>query len=96
MKTWPCVDHSILSPSGRCSKRARKAALKREHGRLFPPGYWDEPVKSPEQLAEERRRSLLAHAARLRDLAERGMNSRAYFREAARIEAEVAAMNEES
>ena len=27
---WPSVDHSLLSPSGRMSKRARKAANDRE------------------------------------------------------------------
>src|ERR1700690_1149210 len=33
--TWPAIDHGLLSPSGHISNRARKAALKREHARLF-------------------------------------------------------------
>lgn len=33
--SWPSIDHSLLSPSGHISKRARKAALAREHDRLF-------------------------------------------------------------
>lgn len=34
--TWPSIDHGLLSPSGRTSKRARKAAMEREQERLWP------------------------------------------------------------
>lgn len=33
--TWPSIDHSLISPSGRMSNRARKAAEKRENAKLF-------------------------------------------------------------
>ncbi len=50
----PSIDHTVLSPSGRVSKAARKAALKSEAARLFPPGFWSEPQKSAaEQGARE-------------------------------------------
>ena len=84
MKQWPIVDDSLLSPSGKMSKRARKAALKREHDRLFPPGFWDKP----EPTVEDKRKGLLQSAANLRELAARGMNTRKYNREADRLEKE--------
>lgn len=82
----PSIDHSLLSPSGRCSKRARAAAEKREAARLFPPGYWDTPAPTAEakQQAERLRRT----AQTLRDLAARGMKRRKYTAEASKLEAE--------
>lgn len=86
----PAMDHSILSPSGRCSKRARAAALKREGERLFPPGFWDPPAKSPAQFRDEQVAALERQAARLRDLAARGMQVRAFTKQAERIDQQIA------
>lgn len=82
----PSIDHSILSPSGRCSKRAREAALKREYGRLFPPGFWDVVADTPEEATAKRIALLLGSAKRLRDLAAMGMSTKKYTREADRLE----------
>jgi hypothetical protein len=63
------------------SKVARERALKREAKKLFgdykpkPPG-----TQIPENEA------LRQHAKRLRDLAERGMNTKKYLREAEKAE----------
>ena len=84
--TGPSIDHTILSPSGRCSKRARDAAMKREAAKLFPPGFWDKPVPTPEEQAKNKADGLRRTAKTLRDLAARGMCSRKYIREAARLE----------
>lgn len=88
MMERPAVDHGLLSPSGRVSARARRAARRREHARLFPPGYWAlREVSEPDQLrrladAAERQ------AAQLRDLAARGQRPRAYPKKAAELEAQ--------
>ena len=81
----PCVDHGLLSPSGRISKRARTQAVAREARLLFPPDYFDVPRPPADRKAQ-----LLAHAARLDELADRGMSRRRYRRlaAAARTEAE--------
>ena len=84
--TGPSIDHTILSPSGRCSKRARDAAMKREAAKLFPPGFWDKPASTPEDLAKQKADVLRRTAKTLRDLAARGMNCRRYTREAAKLE----------
>lgn len=76
----PGIDHGILSPSGRVSKRAREAALKREMARLFE-GVDTSPVAQPSE-----RERLLQKARELRELAARGMKPRAYAKEAARLE----------
>lgn len=81
----PSIDHSILSPSGRVSKRARRAALERARVELFGPNGLERPGLPPQPSERER---LLAHAARLRDLAARGMKSRAFIKEATRLETE--------
>lgn len=88
MTDHPSIDHTILSPSGRVSKRAREAALKREHDRLFPTGYWDRPEPTEAEKAAAQRKNLLRRAATLRELAERGMSPRKYTRAADRLEAE--------
>ena len=84
--TWPSIDHSILSPSGHCSKRARKAAMAREHARLFPPDVLEAMRGRLPQSSE--REQALRQATRLRELAGRGMHPRKYLKEAERIEAE--------
>ena len=88
----PSIDHTLLSPSGRCSKRARDAAMKREAARLFPPGYWDAPPKTQEQIAKEKADGLRLAAKTLRDLAARGMNRHRYTHEAAKLETEAASI----
>ncbi len=67
----PSIDHSFLSPSGRVSKRARKAMLAQVSRELFPDGLSRPRCKQPTE--NER---LLRHAARLRDLAAGGMRPR--------------------
>lgn len=64
MANWISIDHSLLSPNGRMSKRARAAAIKREAGRLFPAGYWDEANKV-EQPSNEVRADRLVEMAKL-------------------------------
>lgn len=81
---WPSIDHSLLSPNGRMSKRARKAAEAREFARLFK-GIGDlkgTPISQPSEKEQH-----LAQAARLRDLASRGMCVKKYTKEADRLEA---------
>lgn len=73
----PAADHSLLSPSGRVSKRARAVALAREGARLFADVDWQPATAQP---TEEQR--LRDHAARLLDLAERGMSPRRFRKEA--------------
>lgn len=80
------IDHSLLSPSGRMSKAARERALTREAERLFD-GVDIRP-KGPAQPTE--REAMLQQAARLRDLAARGMHPRKYVKEAERLEFEAA------
>ena len=73
---------ALSSPSGRMSKRARKAAEDRLGRALFgEAGLQSEPTPQPTE-----RDRMLAQAVRLRDLAARGMNRRAYNREADRLE----------
>ena len=85
---WPSIDHGILSPSGKVSKRAREAALKRETEKLFPPGYWDAPAKTEAEARAGKATALRRTATNLRELADRGMTPRKFLREAARLEAE--------
>ena len=88
--SWPTIDHSLLSPSGRMSKRARSAAMKREAARLFPPGYWDPPPQSAGDKAAAQAAVLLRTAAQLRELAARGMQPRKYVKAAERLERQAA------
>lgn len=88
----PAIDHGVLSPNGRISKRARAEALKREHDLLFPAGFWNEPAPTEREKAEAKAKTLLASAANLRDLAARGMSTRKYTRAAEKLEAEAAAL----
>lgn len=79
---WPSIDHSILSPSGRISKRAEKAAKARATLELFGPNGLARP--RAEQPTESE--SLLRQAAELRELAARGMHPRSYIRKAEELE----------
>ena len=94
IRTQVMIDHTILSPSGRVSKRARADAMKRETARLFPEGFWDEPAKTAAELAQEKAATLRRSAANLRELAGKGMSPTKFKREAARLEAEAAALVE--
>ena len=79
--TRPSIDHSLLSPSGRVSKRARKAAQERVRRELFGDGLPYPTCKQPTQ--KER---LLRQAKNLRELAARGMRPKAFIREAEELE----------
>jgi hypothetical protein len=92
----PSIDHTILSPSGRVSRRAREAALNREAERLFPPGYWDAPEPTPEEKRAAEILRLRRHAANLRDLAARGMSRRRFTAEAESAESKAAALDKEA
>lgn len=84
--TWPAIDHGLLSPSGRISKRARAAALERERVKLFgPAGLQRAPVPQPTE-----RERLLREAKQCRDLAAGGMRPRAFIKQAERCEAAAA------
>ncbi len=89
--TWPSIDHSLLSPSGHMSKRARKQAEQREHAKLFPAGFWD-VVKTPEQERAEKAKSLRHTATTLREMAARGMKPRAFVKAAEKLEREADAL----
>ena len=82
MYKGPSIDHSLLSPSGRMSKRAREAAMKREAKILFAGIDLNPPVPQPTEAERLRR-----WATELRALAERGMKPRAYAKKAAELEA---------
>ena len=79
---YPTIDHSILSPSGRVSKRAEAAAKERARRELFGDGLAYPTVPQPTEAESLRR-----WAATLRSLAERGMKPKAYARKAAELEA---------
>jgi hypothetical protein len=72
---------ALSSPSGRMSKRARKAAEKRLHTALWPDGF---PAPTCPQPSKQER--LMRQAKELRDLADRGMKPRAYRRKAEQLE----------
>lgn len=79
---------ALSSPSGRMSKRAREAALRRLHDALFgPDGLKGEPTPQPTEAE-----SLRAHAKRLRELAARGMSVRKFTKAAAQAEAQADAL----
>ena len=81
---------ALASPSGRISKRALKAAQKRIHDQLFPAGYWEEINRRPQPSKAEK---LLQAARQLRELAERGMNTTKYLKQALKFEAEAACID---
>jgi hypothetical protein len=85
MSMRPAIDHTLLSRSGKCSKRARKAFLERERARLFPPGYWDKPEPTGAEKTQSECVSLRRRAKMLSDLADRGMKVRKYRKEAAKL-----------
>lgn len=82
------IDHSLLSPNGHMSKRARGVAIAREAAKLFPVGFWDAPVKTDAEKAQEKVLTLRRAAQNLRDLAARGMSARKFMKAAEKMEAE--------
>jgi hypothetical protein len=86
---------ALSSPNGRMSERAKKAATDRLAESLFGPGgaTREQITGGPTPQPTERER-LLRQAKRLRDLAARGMNVRKFTKEAERLEAEAARLNE--
>jgi hypothetical protein len=79
---------ALSSPSGRMSKRARKAAERRLSTALFGEGGLAPPRVSQGDPVE----ALLRRAMELRDLAARGMRPRAHVKEAERLEAQASEM----
>jgi hypothetical protein len=78
---------ALSSPSGRMSKRARKAAEDRLRQSLFGDSSCTrEDIQGTAPQPSERNK-LLAQAGRLRELASRGMCVRKYTKEADRLEA---------
>jgi len=93
------MDHGLLSPSGRVSKRARNAALKRENERMWGPGGIDAYLREAREehlkaIQPTKKEALLQQAARLREFAGYGCNTRKYNREAERLEREAAKLPE--
>src|SRR4051812_20585895 len=79
---------ALSSPNGRMSKRAKEEAVKRLGKALFGDG----SCFKNETAQPSARDRLLAQAARLRELAERGMSTKRFNKEAARLEAEAGAL----
>jgi hypothetical protein len=81
----PSIDHSLLSPSGKMSGRARSAAIEKARKELFPDGYWGKSEKAEEEKLADKKKQMLKQAQTLIDLANRGMNTKKYKREAERL-----------
>lgn len=79
------LDHGVLSPSGKCSKRNRKFLQDKLARQLWPDGLTREQLYGPDIEVSEKER-LLNQAKRLRELAERGMSRRKFTKEAERLE----------
>ena len=90
----PSIDHSLLSPCGRISGRAKAAYLQRFTTEVHV--WWDAkyPAVTPTEAEKNRAHAdgLLAAAADLEELADRGMSARRFRKEAARLRAESAAL----
>ena len=83
-KQWPSIDHSIMSHSGRVSKRSRKAAMDRATAILFEP--WGGHMPAPDgPIQPTKAEYLRQQASQLLELAERGMKPVAYKRLAAKL-----------
>lgn len=83
----PPIDHGLLSPSGRMSKRTKDAAIERHQAQVDK--WWREkyPPPSAEQQAETERlakiESLTHHAKRLDEFAAHGYRTRYHMKHAA-------------
>lgn len=78
----PGVDHSLISPNGRMSKRSKVLAQERTRRALFGDGLAFPSCPQPSD-----KEYYLRKAAEFRDLAARGVQSRRHLREAERMEA---------
>lgn len=88
------LDHSLLSPCGKMSKRALDAAKKRAELDIFGPEgaaafFEGIRIKTAQPADKE---YLLRKAAEFRDLASRGIGPRKHMREAVRLESLAAAL----
>lgn len=83
---------ALSSPSGRMSKRARRAAEKRLHDALFGTEPYSLKGEDKPPTPTESAARLRNYAAFLRGLADRGMRPRVHRREAERLDREAAAM----
>jgi len=88
MTSWPSINHSTLSPSGKASARTQKVARARARQELFGDGL-ARPQGPPQPSRPDR---LRAQAAELRSLAARGMSPRKYTAKAAELEEEAASI----
>lgn len=88
----PSIDHSLISPNGRLSKRAKTAAIARHQAEVD--AWWAEKYPEPsdaEKAREDtivRAASLRLSALNLRALAARGMSRRKFTKAAEEIDAE--------
>lgn len=80
---------ALSSPSGRMSKRARKAASERLRRALFEEGLVIPLPPQPSQVEH-----LRAVAAQFRELADKGMGPRKHRKAAERLEAQAQAIEE--
>lgn len=83
----PAMDYGLHSPSGKMSKQARAAAMKRETAQLFAGVELNPPVPQP-----SKRERLLYWAAELRKLADNGFRPKYHRKHADRLEAEAMEM----
>ena len=83
---------AMSSPSGRTSKRAKAAAIDRLGTALFGDPALRSGTGLPPQPSKIER--LRATAARLRDLAARGLSPRKFEREAMKIDAQIAQLED--
>lgn len=82
--SWPSIDHSFLSPSGKISKRSKDAYIKRFAKELFGP----EGLKPPQCQQPTEKERLLRNAKMWRDLATNGMSPRKYNKMADQAESQ--------
>lgn len=87
MYRGPSVDHTFLSPSGKVSKRARRAAEKITRDLLFPPGYWDVP-----EIEVSEREKLEKEIKYFREYSGRGIPPRRAEKEIAKLQAKLNAL----
>lgn len=85
---WPSIDHSLISPSGRMSKRARAAALERERVKLF--GEAGLQRSGPKQPSERQR--LMYRLRDVRAWHAAGMHPRSFAKEIKMLEARIAGL----
>lgn len=62
--------------------------MTREAARLFPPGYWDEPILSEEERRAKKIASLRVQAVACRTWASQGIQPRKLLKQATQYEAE--------